>query len=126
MNVDVVVLWVCLVVVTTVIAWLNYVGRLEAEKTLRQAIEKGTITDAEALERLRRAGGVPWKRRLVAWAIVTASLAVGVALFALSISDQDQEAVRPLLGIAALLASLAGGLAACGFWLGKESDVARR
>lgn len=126
MNVEFAVLWVGIVVVTTVIAWLNHLGRLETEKTIREAIEKGTIVDAETIERLRRASAVPWQRRLVAWAIFTISLAAGVALFALTISDQESEALRPLLGIAALLACVAGGLAACGFWLGKESDVTRR
>jgi hypothetical protein len=47
-------LFVTLVAVSA--TWANHLSRLEAEKTIRQAIEKGVLLDPELIGRLRVGG----------------------------------------------------------------------
>lgn len=126
MNAELISFWFFLTVVAVATTWAGHVGRLEAEKTIRQAIEKGLVLDAATIERLKQANGMAWPPRLVAWGIVTAFAGAGVAAFGLLLAQQEPESLTPLLAIALLLAFIGAGLAVGGWWLGKALGETRR
>jgi predicted hotdog family 3-hydroxylacyl-ACP dehydratase len=116
---DSIAFWAALAVTVVAIAVTGYFGRMQSERTIRQAIEKGLLTDAGAIERLRRSG-LPWAQRLTVIAIIVLFGAAGLAVFALSLLGDDAEAAPPLLGIAAFVAFVGAGMFVAGRWLRRE------
>ena len=120
MNWDMIAFWVFLTILVAVVSWISHLGRRESEKTIREAIDKGVAVDADLIDKLRRASGVSWRQRLVAWGILTLAVSAGTAVFALLLPEP--ESLGALLGIAAFFAFIGLGLAACGYWLGRSSE----
>jgi hypothetical protein len=111
--------WVFMIVVAVSAAWFGHANRLEWEKTLRLAIEKGAALDAEAIDRLRRSRGTPWPSLLIVFAIVGVFMGLGVGTFALFLRSEEPESFSPLLGVSAFFVLLGVGLAAAGYWARK-------
>lgn len=112
----VIVFWIVLGVTGLAMGWFSYRSRLEAERTIRQAIERGVLTDAALIPQLRQAG-LRSAQRLIVLGIVAGFVAAGVAVFALVLGGTEPESVRPLLAIAAFTGFLALGLLVSGWWV---------
>lgn len=111
-----IVFWLVLGVVGLATVWFGYRARLEAELTIRQAIEKGVLTDAALIPSLKQSG-LPMAQRLMVLGIIALFVAAGVAAFALILGGDEPEAVTPLLAIAAFVAIFGLGLIVSGWWV---------
>lgn len=119
-----VVFWVALGLAGVVTSWLGFRRHSEAEKTIRLAIEKGVLTDAQLVAQLRQPSGTPLAHRLTVLGLIAVALAAGVAIFAGFIGREEPESLNPLLGIAAFVGCTACGLLASGWWLARENKRA--
>lgn len=119
MNVPLVMFWGLIGLVVVCVTVGAHLGRVETEKTIRMAIEKGAVLDAATVRQLKREGGLPWGARLVVTGIVLAFLALGVALFAASLLPNEPESFPPLMGIAAFVGCAGGGLIVAGRWMSR-------
>jgi len=108
--------WIVLGVLGLAVTWFGYRARLEAERTIQQAIEKGVLTDAALIPQLKQAG-LPTAQRLTVLGIIALFVAAGVAVFALVLGAEEPESVAPLLAIAAFVGFLALGLLVSGWWV---------
>lgn len=117
MNLGVIAIWSFLGLVVVCVTLASHFGRLETERTLRQAIDKGLPLDPPAIERLKRAASMPWAIRLTAIGIFVLFLAAAGAGFALILALQEPESLAPLLAIAAFVGLTGLGLLVCGQWL---------
>ncbi|MGH6951411.1 MAG: hypothetical protein ACREH4_11085 [Vitreimonas sp.] len=113
--------WTVLGACALAVICTSYLSRRQAEATIRQAIEKGVVADAEAIARLNAPRGLPWSQRLIVLGLVTLFAAAGIATFALVLGAQEPESVSPLLAIAGFTGCLAAGLLVAGGWLGRVS-----
>lgn len=89
-----IVMFAGLAVVLSLLVWFNYRSRREIQITLRAALEKGHQLSPELIERLT----TPPANRDLRRGMISVGLAVGFALFAVLLGEED--AVRPLLGTA--------------------------
>jgi Na+/melibiose symporter-like transporter len=105
-------------VVGLAVSWFGYRARLETERTIQQAIEKGVLTDAALIPQLRQAG-LATGQRLIVLGILALFVAAGVVVFALVLGSQEPESVAPLLAIAAFAGFLALGLVLSGWWVSR-------
>lgn len=119
-----VVFWTVLGVCALAVISTSYLSRREAEATIRQAIEKGVVADAEAIARLNAPRGLPWSQRLIVLGLVTLFAAAGIATFALVLGGHEPESVLPIMAIAGFTGFLAAGLLAAGVWLRRVSQRA--
>jgi len=113
--------WVAFTICTLAVTVSGYFVRRDAEATLRRAIEKGTITDAATLARLRHPTGLPWAQRLVVLGVIILFAGAGAVVFACLLGAAEPESLMPLLGIAAFVLFLGAGLLAAGAWLRRDS-----
>lgn len=120
-----IVFWVVLGVCALAFTLTSYLARRDTETTIRHAIEKGVVADAESIARLKAERGISWPERLIVLGLITLFAAAGVVTFALMLGQTEPESVLPLLGIAAFTAFLAGGLLTAGVWLRRASAPPR-
>lgn len=109
--------WAVIGVCGLAVTVTSYLSRREEERTIRQAIEKGAVMDAETIAKLKAPRGLAWPQRLIVLGVIVLFAAIGIAAFALVLSAHEPESVRPLLAIAAFTGFLGGGLLASGAWL---------
>ena len=106
------VLFIALAVVFSLLIFYRHKNRAEVQATVRHAIEQGQQLTPELLERLGeppRSEYADLRRGAIAIAI-----ALGFAALALGVSQEDADAVGPMLGVAAF--PLLIGLAYVGLW----------
>ena len=106
------VMFIALAVVLGLLLYFRHKNRAELQATVRQAIEQGQQLSPELLERL----GQPTQSEhadLRKGAIAIA-IALAFAALAFGVSQEDAEALGPMLGIAAFPFLI--GLAYVGFW----------
>lgn len=116
-----VVFWIVLGVCALALTYTSYLARRDTEATIRQAIEKGVVADAETIARLSAPRGLGWPKRLIALGVITLFSTFGIASFALILGGQEPESVMPLLAIASFTLCLAAGLLVAGVWLTRAS-----
>ena len=113
----VVAFWAVLGVVGVGIIVAAVLARLARERTIREAIGKGLVTDSQSLHQLIGARDMPWSQRLVVLGLIVTFVAVGLGVFAIALGRQEPESLAVLLGIAAAVLMLGAGLLSAGFWL---------
>lgn len=107
-------LFVSLALIAGLLIYFRFRTRREVQQTLRSAIDKGQELTPEILERIgepRRPAQADLRRGVIA-----ISLGAGCAAFGLVLGEQD--AVQPLLAIAAF--PFLVGLAYLSLWLFRE------
>ncbi len=105
-----IVLFVTVTIVLSVWLYFRHHTRAELQRTVQMAIEKGQELSPELLDRLgqpRISGDVDLRR-----GVIFLSIGVAFAIFAFVINEED--AFRPLLGIAAFPSLL--GVAYLALW----------
>lgn len=112
-----IVFWVVVGACGLAATYVGYRGRQNTEATIRHGIDKGVITDADAIVKARARGGLPWPMVLIVLGVVHWFAAFGVAVFAQVLGSHEPESVAPLMAIAAFTGFLALGLLVSGFWL---------
>jgi hypothetical protein len=92
---------------------------VEAERTIRLAIERGVPLDSDTILQLKARAARPSPSLLIVGGIILLSTAIGVAILAalLLFSGEEVADVYPLFGIAGLLACIGVGLLVGGVWL---------
>jgi hypothetical protein len=101
--------------------WASYLGRRESERTIRLAIDKGQVLDAETVRGLKGQSNRAPKQLVVA-GIVLVALAAGTAIFGWTAGQEDSDALLPMLGVAAMTGLPGVALIVCGQWLRRDSD----
>lgn len=119
MNYDIISFWLFLSVVAICISLIGHLNRLAGERTIREAIEKGAVTDAEAIHRLRGEAGMAWPLKLIAFGIVFVFLGLALVALGLILSLMEPATLLPLLGSGAFGCLFGIGLIATGHWLRK-------
>ena len=89
-------MFIGMTLVLSLIVWFGYKMKREVQNTIRTAIEKGDSLSPELIQNLVSPPISPKRdlRRGVIWSVV----AIGIALFGVVLGEED--AVRPMLGIA--------------------------
>ena len=95
-------MFIGLTVVMTVWVWVRYKAKLDTQITIRSAIERGQELSSDLIEQLVNPPVPP--HRDLRRGVVGVLTAVGFALFAVILGEED--AVRPLLGVAMFPLSL--------------------
>ena len=114
--------WLFIAVVTISGMWTSFLSRLEAEKTIRLAIERGAALDADAIDRLKTAAATPSAARLMVWGLTILFAAAGIFLVALFIGHDEPDALFPIFGLGALCGMIGLGLLASAFWLFRRAS----
>lgn len=98
-------MFIGLSVVLSLWVWFRYKAKKEQQETIRTAIEKGQGISPELIEHLVNPPVPPHRdlRRGVIWVLA----AVGFALFGIILGEED--ALRPLVGIAMFPLSIGAG-----------------
>src|SRR4051812_22311859 len=98
----------------SIVAWSRYLKEVERQKTLRAFAERGQPLDPEILEKLLPKNALPAQsadspevmaRGLLIGGIVTACIAVGLAIGAQIIGQMDRDALLGMSGAAAIVGS---------------------
>lgn len=92
-------------VVLSLWVWFRYKAKKDLQETIRTAIEKGQGLSTELIENLVNPPVSP--QRDLRRGVIGVLAAIGFALFALILGEED--AVRPLLGIAMFPLSIGAG-----------------
>ncbi len=92
-------------VVLSLWLWFRFKAKRELQQTIRIAIEKGQGLSSELIESLVNPPVSP--QRDLRRGVISVLFAVGFALFGLILGEED--AVRPLLGLAMLPLSIGAG-----------------
>lgn len=113
----VVLFWLFLTIVAVSVTWSNYLARLEAEKTIRYAIDKGVLVDPELIARLRGQNKPRWDIRMIIVGILVSFAGLGVILFGALLAVDSPDALFPVasIGAGALVPGI--GLIVGGVWL---------
>jgi hypothetical protein len=98
-------MFIGLAVVLSLWVWFRFKAKKELQKTIRSAIEKGDALSPELIENLVNPPVPP--QRDLRRGVISTLFAIGFALFGLILGEED--AVRPLLGIAMLPLSIGVG-----------------
>lgn len=93
---------------------------LEVERTIREAIDKGTLVDPAMIATLREPAGLRWVERFAVFGILLASSGGGIALVAIALVVSGAGMPTPLFVLALFLAILSAGFFACSRWLRQE------
>jgi hypothetical protein len=117
MNYDVITFWLFLSVAAICITLIAHLNRLAGERTIREAIERGVVMDAEAIHRLRGEAGLAWPLKLIAFGIVFAFLGMALAALGLILSLMEAATLLPLLGSGAFSCLFGIGLIVTGHCL---------
>jgi hypothetical protein len=96
----------------------------EVEQTIRQAIERGVLTDASLIPKLREPTGLSAIERFNLLGMMTLFASGGIVLVALVLIVSTRSAPTPLFAIAVFLATLGSGLIACASWLKRSRRTA--
>lgn len=112
-----VVFWIVLGVLGVAVSWSGHLGRAEVEKTIRLAIEKGALTDASQIARLREPVGLNWIQRFSLLGLMALFISGGVLAVAFIMGMDAPEPPTPLFAISAFVACLGLGLFASAWWL---------
>ena len=118
------VLFLLLVTVVAVsVTWAGYLSRLAAEKTIRQAIDKGVLLDPELIARLRGNRQPRWDVRLMLAGILIAFGGLGICAFAALLAVDSFDALFPVLsiGVGVLLPGI--GFIVAGLWLRRSGEA---
>lgn len=110
-------LWLFVTLVAVSWTWTAYLARLAAEKTIRQAIDKGLILDLDMIERLRPTPSRRWDVRLIVPGVILAFGGLGVALFAVLLALDSPKALFPVLSLACIPMLTGAGFIVSGLWL---------
>jgi hypothetical protein len=89
----------------------------DVERTIREAIERGVLTDASLIPKLREPAGLNDFERLNLMGIMTLFASAGIVLVAFVLILAAHAAPVPLFAIAIFAATLGTGLIVCGRWL---------
>jgi hypothetical protein len=89
----------------------------DVERTIREAIERGVLTDASLIPKLREPAGLTDFERLNLMGMMTLFASAGIVLVAFVLIVAVHGAPVPLFAIAIFAATLGAGLIACGRWL---------
>ena len=92
-----IVMFVALAIAISIGLMFRFRGRQEVQQTIRTAIDKGQELSPELLERLSDA--VEPRKRDLRRGIVAVSVGIAFTVFAFVLGEED--AIRPLMGIAA-------------------------
>lgn len=109
--------WLFVTVVAVSWTWTTYLARLASEKTIRQAIDRGVILDAETIDRLRPRRRTRWDLLLILLGTLVLFTGLGIALFGILLALDSPDALFPVLAIAAIPTLSGAGLLVAGFWL---------
>jgi len=113
--------WLFVILITILPIWFHHQRRLETEKTIRIAIEKGQNLDPATIDRLLGASTAdqakdsPEQSRRAG--VITGSVAVGIYLFGVFTGG------KALIGVAALVLCIGAGLFASASFI-KPKDKA--
>ena len=91
-----IVAFVVIGIVSIMVTYFRHKTRMGTEKTIRLALEKGNELSPEMLERLanpKKGTGADLRRGMV-------SVALGIGFVIFGFMVDDEEAIRPLIGIA--------------------------
>jgi hypothetical protein len=88
--------------------WLKARERREVQLTVRAALDKGQTLPPEVIEVLSRdiAQGLPSRSKDLRRGVLTLAAATGIALLGYAIGMESDEAVYPMLGVAAIPAMI--------------------
>lgn len=114
---ELVAFWIVLGVLGVAVSLAGHLGRAEIEKTIRLAIEKGAVTDAALILRLREPAGLSWVQRLSVFGVMALFTSGGLVAAASIMGANGPETPTPLLALSAFVACLGLGLFASAFWL---------
>lgn len=91
------------IAIVAIPAWLKSRERREMQATLRMAIEKGQPVPPEVIDAITRDRKIaPTSHSDLRTGMIWLAVGLGVAAFGAVIGYQEQEALHPLLGIAAI------------------------
>jgi len=96
----------------------------EVEHTIRQAIERGVLTDASLIPKLREPTGLSSIERFNLLGMMTLFASGGIVLVAFVLIVSTHGAPTPLFAIAVFLATLGVGLIVCASWLKRSRRTA--
>ena len=84
--------------------WLKSRDRQDMQQTVRHSIDKGQALPAELIESLARAarGRIATAHTDLRTGVIWLAIAAGIATFGWAVGFEENEAVGPLLGIAAI------------------------
>jgi hypothetical protein len=103
--------------VSIMVTYFRHKTRMGTEKTIRLALEKGNELSPEMLDRLanpKKGAGADVRRGMV-------SVAVGIGFVILGFMVDDEEAVRPMIGIA-MFPMFIGFAYLIFWWLGEREQ----
>lgn len=126
MDVGALLFWGFITLASLSIVWAQYLSRREAERTIRMALERGLLLNADTIRELRFGSNRRTPVYLIVGGAILLSIAVALTVFAYIIAPEEPETLVPLLAIAAFIAIPSLTIAAAGFWLrrqGRESPV---
>jgi len=89
----------------------------DAERTIREAIERGVLTDPSLIPKLREPAGLSDCERLSLMGIMTLFASAGTVFVAFVLIVAAHAAPVPLFAIAVFAATMGAGLIASGRWL---------
>lgn len=102
----------------------SYRVSFDVEQTIRAAIERGVVTDASLIPKLREPAGLSSIERFTLLGIMTLFASVGIVLVALVLIVFVHAVPIPMFAIAAFLAVLGAGLIVCARWLRRARHLA--
>lgn len=107
MGVEVIVplgLFAAIAAMVLVPAWLKSRDRRDMQETVRLALDKGQALPAELIEAIANAarGRIATAHTDLRTGVIWLAVAAGVATFGWMIGFEDQEAVYPIIGLAAV------------------------
>lgn len=100
--------------------WTSYLGRRETERTIRKAIESGTVLDPAMIAKLKSGGGSMAPLIFVVAGIATVCAGFGFSVLALLMRAEAPDDFMAMLGVAALLVFTGAGLVAGGAWMRRQ------
>jgi hypothetical protein len=95
--------FVMVIAIVVIPAWLKSRERREMQATLRAAIEKGQPVPPEVIDAItRNVKSPPTAHGDLRTGLIWLAVGLGLAVFGAVIGYQEEEALHPLLGIAAI------------------------
>ena len=126
MDYGIIAFWLFLTVTAICITWVTHLGRLASEATIRQAIERGVVTDAEAIHRLRGQVGMAWHVKLKLFGILFAFLGLALGVLGGILYFMEPDTLLPMLGAGGFGIIFGTGLFVTGAYLRRmESEQSR-
>lgn len=119
----------------SIVAWSRYLKEVERQKTLRAFAERGQPLDPETLEKLLPKSALAAQpadspesiaRGLMIGGIVTACVAVGLAIGAQIIGMMERDALLGMSGAAAIVGSAGIGLLISSVMMRRQAAADRR